>query len=90
MFRGVQAHKRTYLDKYCGAINAINKDDKGFWIVYVNNEWKGLSLEGVCIDTLNIGDSIIKNTESYIIIIKSKDKNFETREYECNKGRHLY
>ena len=82
--------KRTFFENYTGIIEKTDKSVKGYWSVYINNKWIYLDMDGACIDTLNVGDSIIKKTGSYTITIKRKDKNFETREYDCNKGYHFY
>ncbi len=89
-FRGIQADKRTYLETYSGEIKAVNKDVKGYWCVYVHNAWRSLSLDGACIDTLSVGDSISKQPYSYIIQVKFKSESYRSRVYACNKGHHFY
>jgi hypothetical protein len=90
MYNSYIVDKAIYFEEYNGKIEKVDKDIKGAWGVYVNKQWRYLGFEGGCIDTLYVGDSIIKNPKSYSIIIKSEALNFKATEYNCNKGYHFY
>ena len=89
-YKNYFVHKAIYYEEYNGTIEKVDKYIKGDWGVYINNQWRYLGLDGNCIDTLFVGDSIIKKSKSYSIIIKSKALNFSATEYNCNKGNHFY
>ena len=89
-YKNYLVHKAIYFQEYSGRIEKVDKYIKGDWGVYVDKNWRYLGLDGRCIDTLYVGDSIIKKPKSYSIIIKSKVLNFKATEYDCNKGYHFY
>jgi len=89
-YKNYLVHKAIYFEEYMGRIDKVDKFIKGDWGVYVNKRWRYLGLDGACIDTLYVGDSIFKKSKSYIIIIKSKANNFQEVEYNCNDGYHFY
>lgn len=90
IYKGYKADKFVYYSSYSGKIENLDKDEKGLWSVWVNNKWEYLGLDGTCIKSIQIGDSIIKPQKSYSIIIKSKTMNYKAIEYDCNKGYHFY
>ncbi len=89
-YRNYLVSKFRYFEEFNGKIEKVDKYIKGDWGVYVDGKWRYLGLDGACIDTLFVGDSIFKMPKSYSIIIKSKALNFKATEYNCNKGYHLY
>jgi hypothetical protein len=89
-YKNYFVHKAAYYEEYSGRIEKVDKYIKGDWGVYVDKQWRYLGMKGGCIDTLYVGDSIIKKPKSYSIIIKSKALNFRATEYNCNKGYYFY
>lgn len=89
-YKNYLVYKAIYFEEYEGRIEKVDKYIKGDWGVYVNKQWRYIGLDGRCIDTLYVGDSIIKKTKSYSIIIESEALNFKATEYNCNKGNHFY
>jgi hypothetical protein len=89
-YNNYSVDKASYFEEFIGRIEKVDKYIKGDWGVYVNKRWRYLGLDGACIDTLYVGDSIIKKSKSYSIIIKSQAKNYAAKEYNCNDGYHFY
>jgi len=71
-----------YTSEIIGTITNTKKDYKGFLMIETSNTWHYLSIYGACIKKISAGDKIQKNTNSFIIIITSKEAG-ESIEYKC-------
>jgi len=64
------SEKKFFLNTLTGKIEDVKHEVKGYYILKVDTSWIYLSYYGQCIDTIYIGDSIFKPSNSFSITVK--------------------
>jgi hypothetical protein len=88
-FYGTKKQKEFYLTEINGNIRSVGKDMKGFYLIEVNDSRYNLSFYGACIDSLLVGDHIVKSANSFIFYIKEIRQEGKTKTYECFQNKKL-
>jgi hypothetical protein len=86
LFHDKQIENRYFTNEFHGKIQNIKYTQKGTYILQVDTSLIYLSLWGTCIDSISVGDSIFKPSNSFEITIKqSKEDYLIGHIYDCTK-----
>lgn len=75
---------------FSGLVSDLDKDIKGAYSVKVNGIIYDLSIYGLCIKKISVGDSIIKKANSFKIEIKENGINHGFIQYECYSKKKIH
>jgi hypothetical protein len=78
------SHRKFYDLNLSNKIEEFRKTPQGFFELRLNSKWVYLWTDGACIDTIQSGDSIFKQSNSFEITIKRKNENYRPYKYNCS------
>ena len=82
------SEKKFFLNTLTGEIKEVKHEVKGYYKLKVDSSWIYLSDWGECIDSIYIGDSIFKPSNSFCITLKRVKYNYKySNIYDCTKWR---
>lgn len=88
LIHNILSEKKFFLSTFTGEVKEVKHEVKGYYILKVDTGWIYLSYYGQCIDTIYIGDSILKPSHSFSITLKRKNANYMlSNTFDCTKWR---
>lgn len=73
-----------YQKKLYNVVDEVRITPKGCLEIRIDTSWFDFGVYSGYIDSIQRGDSIFKEADSYEIIVKRKNDNFKTYKYDCS------
>jgi hypothetical protein len=78
-------HTSFYKRTISNLIEDVRQDSQGSFEIKLDSTWVFFGMNGASINTIQKGDSIIKSSNSYQLMIKRKSENYKSYIYDWSK-----